>query len=106
MGVSNNPEFHLGATKLHMKQVTARLLPGDLVEVRGPNEILRSLDADGTLDQLPFMPEMIEFCGKRFSVSKRVVKICTSRSGSTMRRFRADDVVLLDGLRCSGGDHD
>jgi len=89
-----------------MKPVTARLHPGDLVEVKCPSEILQSLDADGTLDQLPFMPEMIEFCGKRFNISKRVVKICTSGSGSTMRRFRADDVVLLDGLRCSGADHD
>src|SRR3977135_4355700 len=89
-----------------MEQGTARLLPGDLVEVRSPNEILHSLDVEGTLDHLPFMPEMIEFCGKRFKVSKRVVKICTSGSGSTMRRFRADDVVFLEGLRCSGADHD
>jgi len=88
-----------------MKQVTARLHPGDLVEVKCPSEILETLDANGTLDQLPFMPEMIEFCRKRFNVSRRVVKICTSGSGSTMRRFRADDVVLLDGLRCSGADH-
>jgi hypothetical protein len=89
-----------------MKNVTARFHPGDLVEVKSPREILETLDADGTIGQLPFMPEMIEFCGKRFAVSKRVVKICTSGSGSTMRRFRADDVVLLDGLRCSGIDHD
>jgi len=89
-----------------MKQVTASLLPGDLVEVKCPSEILKSLDVDGTLDKLPFMPEMVEFCGKRFKVSRRVVKICTSGSGSTMRKFRADDVVLLDGLRCSGADHD
>ena len=89
-----------------MRNVTARLHPGDLVEVKSPSEILETLDADGTMDLLPFMPEMTEFCGKRFAVSKRVVKICTSGSGSTMRRFRADDVVLLDGLRCSGADHD
>ena len=89
-----------------MKQVTARLLPGDLVEVKCPSEILQSLDADGTLDHLPFMPEMIEFCGKRFEVSRRAVKICTSGSGATTRTFRPDNVVLLDGLRCSGADHD
>jgi len=89
-----------------MKQVIARLRPGDLAEVKSPSEILQTLDANGTLDQLPFMPEMIDSCGKRFKVSRRVVKICTSGSGSTIRRFRADDVVLLDGLRCSGADHD
>jgi hypothetical protein len=88
-----------------MKRVT-RLRPGDLVEVKAPDEILQTLDANGTLDHLPFMPEMAEFCGQKFRVSKRVVKICTSGSGSSMRAFRNDDVVLLDGLRCSGADHD
>jgi len=91
-----------------MKQMTARLRVGDLVEVKAPCEILQTLDADGTLDQLPFMPEMVEFCGKRFQVSKRVVKTCYySKIGSTgMRKFSTDDVVLLDGLRCSGAEHD
>ena len=42
-----------------------RLRPGDLIEVRAPEEILQTLDAEGTLDQLPFMPEMLGFCGRR-----------------------------------------
>ncbi len=83
----------------------ARLRPGDLVEVKTPDEILQTLDADGTLDQLPFMPEMVEFCGKRFHVSRRVLKTCFSGSISTMRVFRNDDVVALDGVRCSGAAH-
>lgn len=87
-----------------MKRPT--LFPGDLVEVKSPGEILATLDADGTIDKLPFMPEMIEHCGKRFRVSRRVVKICTSGAGSSMRAFRSDDVVFLDGLRCSGVEHD
>jgi hypothetical protein len=89
-----------------MTQNTARLRPGDRVEVKRPDEILQTLDADGTLDSLPFMLEMMEFCGKRYQVSKRAVKICTSGTVSTMRAFRTDDVVLLDGLRCSGAEHD
>ncbi|PYT91924.1 MAG: hypothetical protein DMG36_16745, partial [Acidobacteria bacterium] len=59
-------------------QMNVRLRPGDLVEVKSPEEILQTLDNEGTLDRLPFMPEMIEFCGRRFQVSKRVVKTCTS----------------------------
>src|SRR4029077_7774923 len=89
-----------------MMQNTARLRPGDFVEVKSSEEILQSLDENGTLDHLPFMPEMLEFCGRRFQVSKRAVKICTSGTVSTMRCFRNDDVVLLDGLRCSGALHD
>ena len=89
-----------------MKSVTANLRPGDCVEVLSPAEILQTLDADGTLDKLPFMPEMLEFCGRRFRVSKRVVKTCYYGTSSGMRKFPAEDVVLLEGLRCSGADHD
>lgn len=91
-----------------MTQTFPKLRPGDLVEVKAPDEILQTLDADGTLDQLPFMPEMVEFCGKRFRVSKRVLKTCyyTEATAAGFRKFRTDDVVLLEGLRCSGAEHD
>jgi hypothetical protein len=91
-----------------MKEMTERLRPGDIVEIRSPEEILQTLDAEGALDRLPFMPEMVEFCGRRFEVSKRVVKTCYYTKGGSagMRKFAADDVVLLDGLRCSGAAHD
>lgn len=89
-----------------MRRSITRLFPGDLVEVKSPDEILTTLDANGTLDNLPFMPEMIEHCGKRFRVSRRVTKVCTSGAGSTMRSFRNDDVVFLEGLRCTGAEHD
>ncbi len=67
-----------------------------------------TLDPDGTLDRLPFMPEMLGYCGRRFQVAERAVKTCTSgtQAGSSMLSFRRDDVVLLEGLRCSGADHD
>jgi hypothetical protein len=89
-----------------MNSVIANLRPGDLVEVRSPAEILQTLDADGTLDRLPFMPEMADFCGRRFRVAKRVVKTCYYGTSSGMRKFPAEDVVLLEGLRCSGEAHD
>jgi len=87
-------------------QSQTKLGPGDTVQIKSPDEILATLDADGTLDKLPFMPEMIPFCGKRFRVSLRAVKTCWYGHGSGMRKFPAEDVVLLDGLRCSGEDHD
>jgi len=89
-----------------MEQMKGKLRPGDLVEVKSADEILQTLDADGTLDRLPFMPEMIPFCGKRLRVSRRAVKTCWYGHGSGMRRFPAEDVVLLDGVRCSGASHD
>lgn len=89
-----------------MQPATLNLRPGDFVEVKFPGEILQTLDACGTLDRLPFMPEMVDFCGKRFRVSKRVVKACYYGTRSGMRKFPAEDVVLLEGLRCSGAAHD
>jgi hypothetical protein len=91
-----------------MERKNPKLRPGDLVEVKTPYEIAHTLDAEGTVQQLPFMREMVEYCGRRFRVSRRVVKICASgmKTGSTLRGFKTDDVVLLDKLRCSGADHD
>ena len=45
------------------------LRQGDVVWVRSASEILATLDATGALDELPFMPEMIPFCGRRFVVA-------------------------------------
>jgi hypothetical protein len=89
-----------------MSQSQARLRPGDLVEVKTPDEILQTLDAQGAVDHLPFMPEMVEFCGRRFRVARRVVKTCFTGTVSTMRVFESHDVVTLEGLRCSGAAHD
>lgn len=73
--------------------------------VRSPGEILATLDADGTLDGLPFMPEMLDWCGKPFRVERRVEKTCVAPS-YPMRRFAANDVVFLEGPRCDGLGHD
>src|SRR5262249_55492463 len=72
--------------------------------VRSPEEILSTLDSDGSLDGFPFMPEMLGWCGKSFHVKRRVVKICAP--DLPLRRFAADDVVVLDGPRCDGSGHD
>ena len=88
-----------------MSERNARLWHGDLVEVKTPDEIVQTLDAEGALDHLPFMPEMLEFCGRRFRVSRQALTICFSGEG-WRRGFKADDVVTLDGVRCSGDAHD
>jgi len=53
-----------------------QFMPGDLVEVRPAAEIFSTLDEKGTLENLPFMPEMIAFCGRQFRVSRRAFKTC------------------------------
>jgi hypothetical protein len=77
-----------------------RLQAGDWVEVRSKEEILRSLDKNGRLDGLPFMPQMFKYCGQRFRVFKRAHKTCDTVSGAYVGRKLAGGVHL--DLRCDG----
>ena len=85
-----------------------RFRTGDRVVVRPPEEILSTLDANGSLDGLPFMPEMLEWCGKVFRVERRAEKTCVDVEPPDYpnRYFAASDVVFLERLRCSGESHD
>jgi hypothetical protein len=77
---------------------------GELVEVKSPAEILATLDGRGMLDGLPFMPEMLRYCGRRLLVDKRAEKICDTIYPLGSRRL--PETVLLGSLRCDGGAHD
>jgi hypothetical protein len=79
------------------------LRSGDVVAVRNKEEILATLDASGELDGLPFMPEMLAFCGTERLVYKRADKTCDTidNAGS----FRMHDTVHLTMLRCDGSAH-
>lgn len=79
------------------------LKAGELVEVRSREEILSTLDKNGCLDGMPFMPEMFAFCGKRLPVYKRAHKTCDTIcwSGS----LRITNAVHLEGIRCNGQSH-
>jgi hypothetical protein len=81
--------------------VTAQLMLGDLVEVRSEAEILLTLDEKGRLENLPFMPEMLKFCGQRFRISRRALKTCVD--DQDIRQL--DSTVFLEEVRCDGGNH-
>ena len=83
--------------------VTLNLRVGELVEVRSEDEILATLDDNGELDALPFMPEMLQHCGQRFTVYKVANKLCDTMTRTGMRRMR--DAVHLAGVRCDGQAH-
>ncbi len=76
---------------------------GELVEVRSAEEILATLDENGELDSLPFMPEMLAYCGQRYTVYKVAHKLCDTQDWTGMRRMR--DAVHLTGVRCDGQSH-
>ncbi len=80
-----------------------KLCAGDWVEVRSAQEILETLDARGQLDQMPFMPEMFQFCGQRFRVVSRAHKTCDTVNRTGGRKLAQS--VHLEGLRCDGRAH-
>lgn len=88
--ITNNPAIQLG------------LRVGELVEVRGKEEILRSLDVQGCMDGMPFMAEMFSFCGKRYRVYKRAHKACDTVFPVRTRRIQ--NAVHLE-TRCDGHAH-
>ena len=77
-----------------------RLKAGESVRIKGSAEIARTLDPNGTLDGLPFMPEMLRYCGSVATVHRSAHKTCDAES---IRRL--DKVVHLAGLRCDGQAH-
>jgi hypothetical protein len=78
---------------------------GDLVEVRSAGEILDTLDELGAHEGMPFMPEMVPFCGGRFEVDRRVERVCDTLNRAQWSVQLASTTVYLDGLRCDGSAH-
>lgn len=79
------------------------LYVGEIVAVRPASEILTTLDQEGTLDGLLMMPEMLQYCGKQFTVFKRADKTCDTVGKTGLRRMQ--NTVHLQGVRCSGDAH-
>jgi hypothetical protein len=75
---------------------------GDIVEVLSFDEIKMTLDERGCYDNLPFMPEMIKYCGQRFRVSAQINLICVNEIG--VRGF--NNSALLVNVYCDGSYHD
>jgi hypothetical protein len=79
------------------------LCVGDLVRVKERDAILATLDERGCLENLPFMPEMLQFCGHEFRVFKRADKTCDTIEKSGSRRMV--NAVHLEDIRCDGAAH-
>ena len=69
-----------------------------MLRVRSADEILSTLDSDGTVDGLLFMPEMLKYAGREFRVEASAHKTCDGASG--IRQM--DRTVHLAGLKCDG----
>lgn len=83
----------------------SRFRAGDLVEVCSAEEVLATLDQDGCCDGMPFMPEMLQYCGKQYRVGAVAHKTC-DMIGQPGTARRVHSAVHLAGLRCDGLAHD
>lgn len=79
-----------------------RLFTNDLVQVKRASEILATLDGDGALEGMPFMPEMTAYIGREMRVHRRADRTCVEGHG--LRKL--DDTVFLETARCDGAAHD
>ena len=77
---------------------------GDLVRIRTKAEILATLDETGCVRGMPFMPEMLQYCGKVVPVAAVAHKTCDT-ANRTHKNRRLDATVHLTGLRCDGSAH-
>jgi len=87
------------ATKSRQHEEELNLQPGEWVEVKSQVEILCTLNADGRINGLAYIPAMSAFSGQRFRVFKRMQTMYQEESGN-VRRLR--NTVLLDGVHCDG----
>src|ERR1044071_1652973 len=93
--ISNGKQDLRGSVNDHLS-----IRAGDFVEVRSKEEILSTLDENGQLENLPFMPQMFQYCGKTFRVYKRAHKTCDTVNKPAGRRM--SNAVHLEGIRCDG----
>jgi hypothetical protein len=76
---------------------------GDVVQVRSQAEILATLDDNGELESLPFMPEMVKHSGRLLTVQKIANKTCDTINRTGI--LRMENAVHLSGVRCDGAGH-
>jgi hypothetical protein len=76
---------------------------GEWVEVQSQAEILATLDDTQSVGGLPFMPEMMRYCGRRFQVQWSAHKTADTIELFTIRRM--ENAVHLKELRCDGMSH-
>jgi hypothetical protein len=98
------PVRYLLSKEHDMTWKLSRYRTGDVVEVRSKDEILATLDQHGALDGLPFMPEMLQYCGQRFRIGAVAHKTCDT-ARQTWKGRRLQTTVHLAGLRYDGLAH-
>ena len=81
------------------KHPSSGFKPGDIVKIRSRDDIKNTLDENDKLEGCLFMKDMWRYCGTKQKVLK---KIDYFYDEANFKMCKAHNVVLLDGLYCSG----
>ena len=76
------------------------LQPGEMVQVKPIEEIIKTLNSQGRDRGLWFDREMLRFCGGAYRVRQRITKFINDRTGEMIEL--KNDCITLDGVVCSG----
>ncbi len=76
------------------------LKAGEWVWVRSMDEIMATLDKNGRFEELPFMPQMLKYCGQKLRVARRAHKVCGTQHATVSGSM--NDAVVIEDLRCDG----
>ena len=73
--------------------------------MRSVEDVLATLDERGSIDGLPFMPEMLKYCGREMEIFRSAHKTCDTVAKTGNTRGMAHAYHLVD-ARCDGSAHD
>src|SRR5689334_13906074 len=82
-----------------------KLRTGDRVEVLSKEDILATLDENGRLNGLPFMPQMFQYCGQRFTVFQLPHTTCETIACNWDTPGRVFPGGIHPDRRCDGSAH-
>jgi len=99
-----NPTIRSDQSSVSPVNNSLNLQPGEWVQVKSIDEIFKTLDEKKRYRGLYFMPEMQNFCGKKFRVFKKVERIKLETTGD-VRKLKTP-TVFLEGVYCNGDIHD
>ncbi len=91
------------APHLEAAQSPPTFTRGQWVRVRPWHQIQLTLDLEGSLQGLPFMPEMVKLCGQRLKIDRFANQVCANVGTVKIRKL--DNVVVLEVGRCDGQFH-
>ena len=77
---------------------------GQTVRVASERQIMSQLDDRGCTEGLPFMSEMLRYCGQEFPVQRWANSVCIF--GDKIRFQKMENSVVLEMPRCCGNAHD